>query len=138
MTETKGRPARRRTTRQVGVTLPHELIPFFKKLGGSAWLRRLLEAGARGNWPEGLTLLLDPSVLGEMVAYANRQSFTSDMEYSFGPAEDGKEDSYRIEAHDMAVLKFNRMDGETAVYTDGFDEWRVFPSDNGRFRVEQI
>lgn len=129
---TKGRPARGRTTKQVGVTLPHELIPQFKKFGGSAWLRRLLEAGAMGNWPHELTLLLDPDVLGEQVAYANRQSFTSDMEYSFGIKD------ARIEDYDMTVLTFDKMSGDYAIYHDGYDLWRVAPSDNGRHTVTQL
>lgn len=132
MTETKGRPARGRTTRQVGVTLPHELIPVFKKLGGSAWLRHLLEAGAMGNWPRELTLLLDQDVLGEQVAYANRQGFTTDMEISFGITD------ARIEDYDMTVLTFDKMDGNEAIYHDGYDLWRVFPTDNGRHTVTQI
>lgn len=134
----KGRPARGRTTRQVGVTLPHELIPFFKKLGGSAWLRRLLEAGARGNWPEGLTLLLDPDVMGGFVAYTSPELFTADCYHCFGEPESGDEDSYRLGSHSTTSIAFDRMDGENAVYSDGINEWLVLPSEDGRFEVKQI
>lgn len=128
---TKGRPARGRTTRQVGVTLPHELIPFFKSLGGSAWLRTKLEE-EMDRWPQTLTLLLDSDVLGEMVAYRDPRLFTDDMAYSFGVK------GARIDDHDMTTLTFDNEDGTDAIYHDGYDLWRVFRSDNGRYRVAQV
>ena len=133
MTETKGRPARGRTTKQVGVTLPHELIPLFKKIGGSAWLRTKLEEEMR-KWPETVTLVMDERVGNEYVAYSNLDLFEKDMTDSFGEPEEPGE--YDIDQYSTADIELVSVHEGHAIYADRHgQEWKLWPDTPGRYSV---